>query len=177
MFQVCKSIYTLEEIDLKNTKLNPTHNIKWKGNKPKSPLYSPSPTIKALYIPKAKYKARKPSIITLNEIPSEYLNSLPNQIALFNGSSAISIASNSFDLPDGPFTLEAWVSPTTKQKSAGLVTKTEQSDYGFFLREGKPQFNLHLNGKYSIIESETPLPLNQWSHIMDTHTKWNIISE
>jgi hypothetical protein len=47
----CK-YYILDESDLKKTNPNPRNSIKWKGNKPKSPPWSP--TIKALYIPKAK---------------------------------------------------------------------------------------------------------------------------
>ena len=56
----------LDESDLKKTNPNPRNNIKWKGNKPKSPPWSP--TIKALYIPKAKQSIRRPSNMTFIEI-------------------------------------------------------------------------------------------------------------
>ena len=39
-------------------------------------------------------------------------------------------------LPQGPFTLEAWVNGDAYGGRRGLVNKTEQSEYGLFARDG-----------------------------------------
>jgi predicted phosphodiesterase len=75
------------------------------------------------------------------------------------------VESAEVDLPDGPFTLEAWVFPTALDGSRAVVAKTQSSEYALFLHDGFPQFDVHLQGRYSSPKAADKLPLNQWTHL------------
>lgn len=49
---------------------------------------------------------------------------------------------------DSPLTLEAWFQGDGFSGRTGLITKTENSEYGLFATDGKPTFSVHLAGKY-----------------------------
>jgi hypothetical protein len=79
---------------------------------------------------------------------------------------AAMVASNSFDLPDGPMTLEAWFKADGYGRRTGLVAKTEGSDYGIFVSEGRPEFSVHLGGAYRSVEASSPvLKTGVWHHV------------
>ncbi len=63
------------------------------------------------------------------------------------------IPSSSFELPDGPFTLECRIADRTQPARAGMVTKTEDSEYGLFLMDGVPEFYVHLDGAYVTVRA------------------------
>lgn len=89
------------------------------------------------------------------------------QVLALNGNSAhISIPSSQIKLPDGPFTIEAWLRAETFSGRRGLVTKTENSEYGIFVNDGSVDFSVHLNGKY--ITPNVPdgtLEAGRWYHL------------
>lgn len=58
------------------------------------------------------------------------------------------VPSSAFELPDGPFTLECIVAARAQPARAGVVAKTEDSEYGLFLMDGFPEFYVHLDGSY-----------------------------
>ncbi len=68
-------------------------------------------------------------------------------------------------LPQGPITVEAWVNPTELSKSRAIVAKTQSSEYALFLHDGRPQFDIHLDGKYISPSADVEIPINQWTHI------------
>ena len=76
------------------------------------------------------------------------------------------VAHDAFSLPDGPFTLEAWISPGDLSGRRGLVAKTESSEYGIFVSDGAPEFSVHLDGKYRTAGSSEPIiHPGEWQHI------------
>jgi len=75
------------------------------------------------------------------------------------------VNSADFELPQGPFTLEAWVNPTAADGSRAILAKTQSSDYALFLEDGFPKFDVHLNGRYVSPKASEKLPLNQWAHV------------
>ena len=75
------------------------------------------------------------------------------------------VDSAELNLPQGPFTLEAWVFPTALDGSRGVVAKTQSSEFALFLHDGFPTFDVHLNGKYVSPRHETKLALNLWTHL------------
>lgn len=87
--------------------------------------------------------------------------------AEFNGSNAaIVIPSDEVALPDGPMTLECWFNGDAFGGRRGLVGKTENSEYGFFVTDGKPAFYLFLSGAYvEVISDEALLNENTWHHV------------
>ncbi len=68
---------------------------------------------------------------------------------VLDGSSTLVVPSGAFELPDGPLTIESWFTAETYRGRTGLVTKTESSEYGLFVTDGKPGFSIHLGGKYA----------------------------
>jgi len=69
-------------------------------------------------------------------------------------------------LPDGPFTLEAWVRAERFANRQGVVTKTENSEYGLFASGGRPSFTVHLSGKYVDVEADDlRMEVGRWHHV------------
>lgn len=69
-------------------------------------------------------------------------------------------------VPDGPMTLECWMRADTFADRVGLVTKTEGSEYGIFVNNGRPAFSIHLNGRYvEVSGAEGDLKPETWYHV------------
>ena len=76
------------------------------------------------------------------------------------------VPSTRIELPDGPLTLETWFRGDAFAGRRGLVTKTEASEYGFFVSDGMPSFSLHLNGAYvELADADTKLEPGRWHHL------------
>ena len=88
-----------------------------------------------------------------------------NRAASLSGKGALRVESAAIELPDGPFTLEAWVNPRSIEGSQGLIAKTQSSEYSLFLNDGKPLVNVHLDGKYVNATAQKPLKAGEWAHI------------
>lgn len=78
---------------------------------------------------------------------------------------SVRIEPGEIDLPQGPFTIEAWVYPTDTDGSRGIIAKTQSSEYALFLHEGRAQFDIHIDGDYISPASDDSVPLNKWSHV------------
>lgn len=90
------------------------------------------------------------------------------QVLALSGSDAdyVSVASSELQLPDGPFTLEAWVKPDRFKGRQGIVAKTEGSEFGFFANGGELAFPVHLDGAYVEPKSgETRMRVGEWQHV------------
>ncbi len=84
----------------------------------------------------------------------------------FDGRSVMAIDSEQVGLPDGPFTLECWFNSHDLRGRRGLVGKTEMSEFGFFVSDGKPEFDVFLDGRYAEARSDEALLRPwQWYHI------------
>jgi predicted phosphohydrolase len=91
--------------------------------------------------------------------------SKPAALLVTDDKSGVRVDSSRYELPEGPFTLEAWVNPEKSQPSAGIATKTQSSGYGLLMDQNKAVFSVHLNGRYASVRSREPLPLKQWTHL------------
>jgi hypothetical protein len=85
----------------------------------------------------------------------------------FNGSTdALVLASDHFELPDGPFTVETWLQAKSFGKRTGLICKTEGSEFGIFVNGGMPSFIVHLDGAYVTADVKTALlEVGRWHHV------------
>ncbi len=84
----------------------------------------------------------------------------------FDGSTSVAIASAGLKLPDGSFTVEAWMKARDLSGRRGLMTKAEASEFGLFVSEGAPGFSVHLDGKYAnALGPKGRLKIDQWYHI------------
>jgi len=100
------------------------------------------------------------------QVPADYFEGVTNRcLVIDRDSSAVRVDSKSFQLPDGPMTLEAWVRPKDITGYRAIVAKTESSDFALFSDEGVPEFSIHLNGGYVKAQGSTPMKPDQWTHL------------
>ncbi len=79
---------------------------------------------------------------------------------------ALRVDARRIELPDGPFTIEGWLSAREFRSRQGFVCKTESSEYGIFVNDGAPEFSVHLGGRYTTAEAREPLLTpGAWHHV------------
>ncbi len=88
-----------------------------------------------------------------------------NAALLDGGKRHIEVAHALCDLPDGPLTVEGWFSPEALDGQRALLAKTEQSEYGLFLREGVPRFLVWIGDAYVEAIAKAPLAEGRWQHV------------
>lgn len=71
----------------------------------------------------------------------------------FDGKTALRVESSVASLAQGPLTVECEIAPANLDGTYGLISKTESSEYGLHLKEGAPQFWIHLDGAYVTLEA------------------------
>ncbi|MCH2105839.1 MAG: metallophosphoesterase [Planctomycetes bacterium] len=87
-------------------------------------------------------------------------------VLALSGRAAAQIGSDEVQLPQGPFTLEAWVNGDAYGGRRGLINKTEQSEYGLFASDGVPSFLVYLGGAYRTASAdEALLHPGKWHHV------------
>jgi len=101
------------------------------------------------------------------DTPSDFFDEVtPGVVTLSEKKAAVRVESAGFTLPQGPFTVEAWVKlPVRFGGSRGIVAKTQLSEYGLYMNGGVPQFDVHLNGHYVNAVSGRKLLPNKWTHV------------
>lgn len=68
--------------------------------------------------------------------------------------------------PGKQLTLESRFKARAFSGRTGLVTKTENSDYGIFVNNGRPSFSIHVGGSYLKVEADAPLlKPGAWHHV------------
>jgi hypothetical protein len=100
------------------------------------------------------------------DLPAPSVPGDENALATDGRGACLRVAAESLRVPDGPMTLEAWCRTDSIDGRIGLVTKTENSDYGIFVNEGVPSFSIFLGDRYAEVKApRTMLPLGGWTHI------------
>jgi hypothetical protein len=83
----------------------------------------------------------------------------------FDGSQAVRVWNDRFELPDGPMTVEARFKASRFTDRMGLVCKTETSEYGLFVSQGKAEFSILLGQRYAALGTTKPVfTLDTWHH-------------
>lgn len=85
-------------------------------------------------------------------------------LALDGRRDALGLTSTQIALPQGPLTLECWFKADRFADRVGLVTKTENSEYGLFLSKGVASFSILIGPSYIEIDGPTLEP-DRWYHI------------
>lgn len=78
---------------------------------------------------------------------------------------AILVPSAVASFEQGPFTIECWLRPGNMAGRRGLLTKTQGSEYGFFVSDGVLTFSNHLGGEYRTNRVEGMLSERNWRHL------------
>jgi hypothetical protein len=77
----------------------------------------------------------------------------------------LEVPSERFD-PGQAFTFEARFKARTFEGRTGLMTKTEQSEYGIFVDHGRPKFSIFIGGSYLTAAADAPLlKPDTWHHV------------
>jgi predicted phosphodiesterase len=105
--------------------------------------------------------------LQLDEVPADFFRDVDNRALKVTGeASAVAVPDDSFELPQGPFTMETWIKfERYSDRSSGIIAKTQSSEYAFFHDHGVVQFDVNLDGRYYSAVAEQPIPLNRWSHL------------
>jgi len=84
-----------------------------------------------------------------------------------DGSGAhLRIPSRELEVPDGPLTLECRFEARSYGSRTGLVAKTEMSEYGIFVSNGRPSFSILIGPRYlEAAPSEPMLETGRWYHV------------
>jgi hypothetical protein len=108
--------------------------------------------------------------IPLDPGPIGSVGAKVNHALLLDGKAdAIVIPAGKVDFEDETFTAEGWLNAREFRARQGFVNKTEESEYGFFVNRGRPEFCVHVEGRYIIARAENPvLKTGQWHHLAGT---------
>jgi hypothetical protein len=76
------------------------------------------------------------------------------------------VDSAALEIPDGPLTVECWLRAEAFGSRVGLVTKTEQSEFGIFVSGGAPTFSIFLGDRYAEVGAGgAVLDAGAWHHL------------
>lgn len=103
----------------------------------------------------------------LGALPEEVFApaAVPTGVRMGDRVSGVKVESAGYNLPDGPFTLECRVNPDTLAESAGIVSKTQHSEFGLLSFGGEVQFIVYLGGKYVRVKSGPVLKPGVWTDL------------
>lgn len=89
-----------------------------------------------------------------------------NRVLAAGGQGALRVDSQNLQLPaDSAFTVEAWIQIDREQEHQAVLAKTENSDFGFHLHNGRLQFDVHVDGDYHSVKTEDRLGTGIWFHV------------
>lgn len=78
----------------------------------------------------------------------------------------LEIPAHSLDVPDGPFTVEGWIKADTYAGRRAFLAKTQKSEYGLFVSDGRPLFSVWLGQHYvTAVKRDPVLTAGRWHHI------------
>ncbi|WP_146535104.1 LamG-like jellyroll fold domain-containing protein [Rubripirellula reticaptiva] len=107
-----------------------------------------------------------PVSMRLSAVPADYFANQPDRcLNMTTEQDAVRIESSELNLPDGPFTVEAWFNPDQSAGMRGAIAKTQGSEFAIFIDEGVPQFDVHLNGKYVSAKATKKMLNHKWTHV------------
>ena len=138
--------------------------LSWDAHLTKGNFDTPSFHIDSEYLAKGfAYEIPRRMISVPLDLELNRKDDLQNGAVRFNGlNAALSISSNRFMIKK-ELTLECRFKAETFAGRTGLITKTENSGYGIFVSDGKPEFSVNLDGKYlSATASSSLLKNDQW---------------
>ncbi len=134
---------------------------------PRGEMRPPEFTVDVAYLAKTQRvelpTRHLPAHIRVRGLDAAWWSGAPDQaLRIEDDRSALRVPSGALVLPDGPFTVEARVKLTEIPKRAGVVSKAERSGFGLFLYDGKPSFEVHLDGKYARAKAKQPIAPGHW---------------
>lgn len=98
--------------------------------------------------------------------PSQPMHESVLELEHLRSTDSLSVPDELIQLGQGAFTIEAWLFAERFDSRTGLLCKTEGSDYGIFVNDGRPSFSVHLDGAYVAARApEVVLEVGRWHHV------------
>lgn len=87
-------------------------------------------------------------------------------LVLDGNDACVEIPAAQMVLPDGPFTLEAWVRGEDFRGRRAIVSRTENSEFGLYGSDGNVSFLVWLGERYATAKTAAPvLTAGKWHHV------------
>ncbi|MEM7227476.1 MAG: LamG domain-containing protein [Planctomycetota bacterium] len=98
------------------------------------------------------------------------------QVLILDGHlDCLRVMNEQFRVPNGPLTIECWFNAESFGDRVGLIAKTEYSEYGIFVSDGRPNFSIHLDGRYAEAQSaDSMLRTDVWHHIAGVYDEQEV---
>ncbi|MDA7881296.1 metallophosphoesterase [Akkermansiaceae bacterium] len=144
-----------------------TFALSWDASVTKGNFTTPTFHLDTEYLAKGfAYEIPRRTLTIPMDLQFDQGESLPNGAARFNGiNQALSIPANRFKI-NKEVTLECRFKAGAFSERTGLVTKTESSDYGIFISDGRPHFSIFIGGEYLNASANTPLlKVDTWHEV------------
>ncbi len=78
----------------------------------------------------------------------------------------VMLPSTEVAVPDGPLTLECWFKAEKYGRRVGLLAKTENSEFGIFVSDARPEWSVYIGDKYLSVRAPKGIAkTNTWHHI------------
>ena len=105
-----------------------------------------------------------PAPADLQSVTADY-----DGVLMLDGKSCLKLASSDVKLPNGPMTLECWCNGDDFSGRRGMITKTENSEFGIFCSDGVLDFSVFLGKAYVTASSDgAVLKPGKWHHVAGT---------
>ena len=137
---------------------------------PRGEMRAPVFTLDIAYLGKTQRvelpSRRLPAHIRVGGLEAAWWDGAADHALFLEGERAgLRVPSSALPLPDGPFTVEARVKLKEIVKRVGVVSKAERSEFGLFLYDGKPSFEVHLDGRYARATSKQKIAPGHWHYL------------
>ena len=106
--------------------------------------------------------------VTAGALSENFFADAPDRALRLSGDGALRVESDAVAiLEDSPFTLElrATPEPAALRGTVAMAGKQQNSEFGLFLNDGVPRFNVHLNGKYVSAIGRVRLEAGREQHV------------
>ena len=102
----------------------------------------------------------------LGSVPPTTLDGSAPRALRVGGDACLALPWYRLDVPEGPFTIEGWIRGDDYRGRRAFLAKTEQSEYGIFVSDGRPSFSVYLGRAYvTASEPEPVLEAGRWHHV------------
>lgn len=87
-------------------------------------------------------------------------------LALDGAGACLAVGDDRLEVPDGPLTVELWLCGERFNGRRAVLAKTEHSEFSLFCSDGRPDFSVHLDGKYVSPQGEKgQMQPGTWHHL------------
>ena len=115
------------------------------------------------------YALRGPTIrrvldLSLEPTPTQKIKRTPSACFKANHG-GLRVASHDIPLPDGPFTLEAWIHPDEVEERQAIASKMQWSEYGLYIENQRPVLAAILGGRFTALHGTRKIKPRHWQHL------------